>query len=101
MSRRNRAEPQCRFRRRLPSQQRAGPDNKARDGRGTEGSNPSPSCEESVANLLQALLGGAADRNDAPRLDRIRIFSIRQELPKSLKRTWKFVLLVSGWSAIS
>src|SRR6516225_3574720 len=40
MSRRNRAEPQCRFCRRLPSQQRAGPDNKARDGRGTEGSNP-------------------------------------------------------------
>src|SRR6516165_7378523 len=47
MSRRNRAEPQCRFRRRLPSQQRAGPDNKARDGRGTEGSNPSPSSGES------------------------------------------------------
>src|SRR5262249_24857896 len=52
MSRRNRAEPQCRFRRRLPSQQRAGPDNKARDGPGTEGSNPSPSSGESGANLI-------------------------------------------------
>ena len=49
-SRRNRAEPQCRLRRRLPfaATSGRGPDNKARRGRGTEGSNPSPSSGEST-----------------------------------------------------
>jgi hypothetical protein len=53
-SRKNRAAPQCRLRRRLPfaATSGRGPDNKARRGRGTEGSNLSPSSGESGANLI-------------------------------------------------
>jgi len=40
-----------------------GPDNKARRGRGTEGSNPSPSSNESAANLF---LGRATTRRSPP-----------------------------------